>query len=101
MLIVIMQLFLGYGIVRTLYPSSKEEDAQVKTALIESRFIAGDLTEKPLNSVPIADKLHPNTCEQSALSSDTDGGHAIEDDAQDNPSGAEEDTAGILPSFMN
>ena len=33
-------------------PSSKEEeDAQVQTALIESRFIAGDLIEKPLNSV--------------------------------------------------
>ena len=54
-------------------PASKEEeDAQVQTALIESRFIAGDLAEKPLNSVPVTGKLRPNTCEQSDLSSDTD-----------------------------
>ena len=69
--------------------------------MIESRFIAGDLTEKPLNSVPITGKLRPNTCEQSDLSSDTDDGNASEDDAHDNRSEAEEDAANILLSFMN
>ena len=82
-------------------PSSKEEDAQVQTALIESCFIAGDLTEKTLNSVPITGKLRPNTCEQSNMSSDTDDGNTSEDNAHDNRSEAEEDAANILLSFMN
>ena len=40
-------------------PSSKEEeDAQVQTALIESRFIAGDLTEKPLEYIKVLCPFH-------------------------------------------
>ena len=45
----------------------EEEDAQVQAALVESRFIAGKLAEKPINSFPITGKLCPNTCEQSDL----------------------------------